>query len=245
MITVVILTKNSEETLSATLESVRAFSEVIVYDTGSNDRTIEIAKTFTNVTVVEGAFIGFGPTRNAAAKQAKGEWILAIDSDEVLSQELSQEILSTPLHPQNVYKLQRSNFFNGKEIRGCGGWYPDPVVRLYHSHTTKFSEDAVHEKLLFDRAQVIQLHAPLLHTPYRSIEDFLHKMQLYSTLFARQNQGRKQGSLLKALLHSWGAFFKSYFLKRGFLAGKEGFIISLYNTHTTFYKYLKLIPFSS
>ncbi len=241
MITVTILTKNSAETLASTLDSVKEFPEVLVYDTGSSDRTVELAKQFSNVKVVEGPFEGFGPTHNKASSLASHDWILSIDSDEVLSPELSKEILQLELSLSTVYRIDRHNFFNQKWIRCCGGWYPDPVIRLYHRQKAQFSEAAVHEKILHADLKIESLSAPLLHTPYRSIEDFLHKMQLYSTLFAQQNRDKKKSSLKKALFHSMGAFFKSYFIKRGFLGGKEGFIISLYNGHTTFYKYLKLV----
>jgi hypothetical protein len=86
----------------------------------------------------------------------------------------------------------------------------------------------------------VPLKGKLLHTPYRSIDHFLAKMQIYSTLFAEQNAGKKRSSFATAVFHSMAAFFKNYFLKRGFLNGKEGFIISLYNAQTTYYKYLKL-----
>jgi len=240
VITAIILTKNSSATLAKTLESLAAFPEVIIYDTGSEDDTLNIAKQFPYVRIETGPFIGFGPTHNAAALKASHDWILSIDSDEVVSKELSEEIRALLLDPRAVYKIPRHNFFNEKEIKGCSGWYPDPVIRLYHRKSTHFSCDSVHEKIVSSHMKCIPLSSPLLHTPYRKIEDFLHKMQFYSTLFAEQHRGKKKGSLFQAILHSYAAFFKSYFLKKGFLLGKEGFIISMYNAHVAFYKYLKL-----
>jgi glycosyltransferase involved in cell wall biosynthesis len=241
MISVTILTKNCQDTLAQTLASVQKFSEVIIYDSGSTDKTLEIARKFPNVKVVQGNFTGFGPTHNAASASASHDWILSIDSDEVLSQELAAEILQLKLDPFCIYELDRRNYFNGKWIRYCGGWSPDPVVRLYHRLATQFSDDAVHEKVIQKNLKVIPLSPPLFHTPYRSMGDFLAKMQIYSTLFAEQHKGKKSSSLLKAISHGAFAFLKSYFLKRGFLGGKEGLIISLYNGHTAFYKYLKLM----
>lgn len=240
MISVTLLTKNSEQTLAATLESLRSFAEVLVYDTGSSDTTLSIAGTFPNVRIVNGVFTGFGPTHNTASDLASHDWILSIDSDEILSPELIEEIGNLRLDSPAVYQLQRHNFFNGKWIRWCGGWYPDPVIRLYNRKQTRFTEDAVHEKILSQGMRIIPLSSPLLHTPYRSIDDLLAKMQLYSTLFAEQNRMKKRSSLLQALIHGHAAFLKSYFFKRGFLGGAEGLIISLYNGHTAFYKYLKL-----
>lgn len=238
MISVTILTKNSEKTLHETLHSLRAFSEVCLYDTGSTDATLAIARTFPNVKIFQGEFTGFGPTHNTASALATRDWILSIDSDEVLSPALSQEILALPLNPDCVYAILRHNFFNGKRIKGCGGWHPDPVVRLYHRKRTHFSNDAVHEKVL--PLTVRTLSSPLYHTPYRTIDDFLDKMQKYTSLHAAQHADKK-ASFGKALLHGWFAFFKSYILKRGFLNGKEGYIISAYNGHTAFYKHLKRV----
>jgi len=241
MISITILAKNCSQTLRPTLESVKGFSEVILLDTGSTDSTLEIAKEFPNVKVVEGTFIGFGPTHNLATSQASHDWILSIDSDEVLSQELIDEIQQLKLDKDQVYSLNRKNFFNKKWIRWCGGWHPDRVVRLYHRQTTHFTDAQVHEKIVSSHLQVVELDSPLLHTPYRNMGDFLSKMQTYSTLFAEQNRQKKSSSIWKAILHGWQAFIKSYFFKRGFLGGKEGFIISIYNGHTAFYKYLKLM----
>ena len=98
----------------------------------------------------------------------------------------------------------------------------------------------VHESVLRKNLKVIQLKHPIFHTPYRTTFDFLAKMQHYSTLFAEQNQNKKKSSLAIAFTHATFAFFKSYFLQRGFMDGKEGFIISLYNANTAFYKYIKL-----
>ncbi|MBM3183689.1 MAG: glycosyltransferase family 2 protein [Chlamydiae bacterium] len=238
-ISVTILTKNSEETLSLTLDSLKSFEEVLVFDTGSVDQTLQIAKQYPNVRILENPFQGFGKMHNLAAKEASYDWILSIDSDEILTPALSQEILSLKLNPTSVYSLDRHNYFEGKWIRCCSGWYPDPVVRLYHRNSTQFTDDQVHETVVTQKLKIVPLKNPLIHTPYRSIDQFLCKMQLYSTLFARQNQG-KTSSLSKALFHGFFAFMKNYFFKRGFLGGRRGFVISVYNAHTTYYKYLKL-----
>lgn len=240
MISVTILTKNSAETLEATLRSLKNFPEVLVLDTGSTDHTLDIAAQFPHVKIVLEQFRGFGPTHNRASELASNDWILSIDSDEILTPDLASEVLSLKLDPNCVYSIDRHNYFNGKRMTCCSGWYPDRIVRLYHRKSTRFTDDAIHESVIARGLRIIPLRWPLLHTPYRSIDAFLAKMQTYSTLFAEQNAGKKTSSLGKALCHASAAFFKNYFLKRGFLGGKEGFIISLYNTHTAYYKYLKL-----
>lgn len=239
MISATILTKNSQKTLRETLDSLKQFDEVIVLDSGSDDQTLTIASQYTNVVIHRSPFLGFGPMHNYAVKLAKHDWILSIDSDEIVSAELNKELLALQLDPTSIYGFKRENYFNGKHIRYCSGWCPDIVFRLFHRKHTKFSEDLVHEKILRKDLTSFVLDSPLIHTPYDCINDFLHKMQHYSSLFAEQNN-EKKGSLFEALFHSWFAFTKSYLFKRGFLAGKEGFIISMYNGHTAFYKYLKL-----
>ncbi|MBS0649493.1 MAG: glycosyltransferase family 2 protein [Verrucomicrobia bacterium] len=243
-ITVTILTKNSGDTLLETLRSVQDFHEVIILDTGSTDDTLEIAAEFPHVKIHHAEFKGFGPLHNEATSLASSDWILSIDSDESLTPELVTEIQGLKLHPDFVYSVQRDNYFNGKRIRCCAGWYPDRIVRLYNRKQTKFSNDAVHERILTQGLNLLFLKHPLKHIPYRSISDFLDKMQKYSTLFAQQNRGKKKSSFCKALVHGLAAFCKNYFLKLGIFGGKEGFIISLYNSQTAYYKYLKLAELS-
>ena len=239
MITATVLTKNSQKTLKATLESLKNFNEVIVLDSGSTDSTISIAKTYPNVTIHSTPFLGFGPMHNYATKLSSNDWILSVDSDEIITKELADEIHSLTLDPECVYSIQRENYYNGKRIKCCSGWHPDQVVRLYNRSKTCFSNDLVHEKILHDNLALKHIKNTMTHTPYQEIGDFLSKMQTYSHLFAKQNHG-EPSSLTQALIHSWFAFIKSYIFKRGFLAGREGFIISLYNSHTAYYKYLKL-----
>jgi len=238
-ITCVVLTKNSATTLEKTLESLARFDEVIVCDTGSTDGTLDIANRYRNVKVIEGSLNeGFGKVRIFASQKAKWEWILSIDSDEALSQGLIDEIETLELDPSRVYSIPFRNWYRGQPIKGCG-WSPDRHVRLYHKISTNFSESAVHEAIQTENLTITPLSHPIDHESYRSLSDFLVKMERYSNLFATQNRGKKS-SLKKALCHGIFAFFKSYILKRGLFDGRAGLIISLYNGHTAYYKYAKL-----
>lgn len=239
MITATILTKNNQKTVKQALESLKNFDEVIILDSGSTDETLKIAEQFPNVTIHKSPFLGFGPMHNYASKLATNDWILSLDSDEALSPTLIEEIKTLELDPQKIYSIQRHNYFNKKHIKWCGGWHPDFIVRLYNRKTTRFSDDLVHEKVEPKNLKVITLKNPINHTPYVEISDFIDKIQHYSNLFVEQNEGKKV-STFHAILHGWHAFFKSYVLKRGFMGGKEGFVISIYNGHAAFYKYLKL-----
>lgn len=239
MISVTVLTRNSPKYLKEVLSSLQSFDEVVVYDTGSTDHTLEIAKEFPNVSIFQKPFEGFGPSHNKASACAKNDWILSIDSDEVVTPEMVQEIQATALSKECVYSFPRHNYYNGKFIKWCG-WYPDRRIRLYNRTTTQFTDVQVHEAIIADHMQKVSLKAPMRHYSYASVAEFLSKMQSYSDLFAKQNKGKKSSSPFKAVMHGLFAFFKSYILKRGFLGGYEGFAISVYNGNTAFYKYLKL-----
>ncbi len=238
-ISVTILTKNSQKYLVEVLSALQGFAEIVVCDTGSHDHTMDIARQFPNVTVFERPFNGFGPTHNLASSLAQHDWILSIDSDEIVTPALAKEIQSLFLIRGCVYSFPRHNEYRGKWIRWCG-WHPDRQIRLYHRQDTRFTDAQVHEAIDARHVKHVHLHSPLRHYSYENVADFLHKMQSYSSLFAKQYQGKKSSSLSKAIGHGLYTFFKSYILKRGFLGGQEGFEISFYNANTAFYKYLKL-----
>lgn len=237
MISVCILTKNCAATLPKTLDSVQQFDEVVILDNGSTDSTLDVARKYPNVRIYQTQFKGFGALRNEAASLAKNDWVLQLDSDETLSSPLFQEIRSLSLNASFAYRMARHNFYNGKRIYGCG-WGGDTVVRLYHRKVSQYSTAAVHESL--QASQILPLKSPIQHIPYRSISDFLTKMELYSTLFAEQYQGKKKSTTAKAFAHAVFAFLKGYLFQGGFLSGAEGFTIAHYNATTTFYKYQKL-----
>lgn len=239
MISVTILAKNSEATLPQVLDALVSFDEVLLYDTGSTDKTKEIAAGYPNVTLKEGPFVGFGRCHNEATLLAKHDWILSIDSDEVLTQELKKEIEDLKLERRCVYSIPRKNYLNGKLIR-YSGWSPDRVFRLYNRQDTSFCESKVHEAVQTKGMKVVFLRNHLLHYSYVRVDDFLKKMQMYSTLFAEEKLGKKHSSPLKAVTHAAFSFFKTYVLQRGFLDGFQGLFIAVYNSNTAFYKYLKL-----
>lgn len=239
MISVTMLTKNSAKQLPKVLDALKSFDEVVIFDTGSTDATLEIARGYPNCTIHQSPFIGFGACHNRASAIARHDWILSIDSDEVMTEELLSELQALRKEPEKVYAVSRHNIYNGKHIRWCG-WHPDFQVKLYNRKKSSYSEAKVHEAVQTEGMEVVKLKGKVIHTPYETTADFLDKMQRYSTLFAEQWKGKKRGSLSKAIFHCLFAFFKSYFLKRGFMGGQEGFIISVYNANTAFYKYLKL-----
>lgn len=239
-VSVVMIVKDASRTLFESLSALHLFEEVVVLDNGSTDDTMSIAKSFANVKVYESSFIGFGPLKNLAASYAKHSWILSVDSDEILSKELVDEILALELDPKNIYAIIRDNYYNRKLMRCCG-WEDDRVDRLYYRDDVQFNQNRVHESLLFPSGiQRVTLRYRLKHYTYKDAEELIGKMQYYSTLWARDHAHKKRSSPSIALLRALFAFLKFYFFKKGFLSGYEGLVISWTNANSVFYKYIKL-----
>lgn len=237
-ISVVILTKNSSKYLKQVLNAVIAFDEIVILDNGSTDDTMSVAKIFDNVVVYEHEFIGFGPLKNYAASLAKNDWVLSLDSDEILTKEFIDSLKNRHLDPQSVYTIERINYYKDKKIQYC--WNNDIIVRLYNKNSTKFNNRHVHEGIESNGLKVELLNGNIKHYSYSSISEFIVKADMYSTLFAEQNVGKSKSSPMKAIGHALFAFIKTYILKRGFLDGYIGLIISYTQASEKFYKYMKL-----
>ena len=237
-ISVVMIAKDAASTIGISLESLKSFSEVIVYLNNSSDETEDIAKTYVNVKIIHGEFIGFGPTKNVAASYASNDWILSLDTDEVLDQRFVEYVQQLHLKEDTVYTILRSNYYKDKEIKHC--WGNDVIVRLYHRNRTSFTNSKVHEKILDTTMKVESLKGEVKHFPYAGLSDFIMKIDRYSSLFADANVGKKSSSPAKAILNAKFSFIKTYFLKKGFLDGYAGLIIAFSHMATNFYKYMKL-----
>jgi glycosyltransferase involved in cell wall biosynthesis len=239
-ISLTILTKNSGRYLHECLEALREFDEVIIMDNGSTDNSLEVASRFANVKIFKSDFIGFGPLKNLAASYAKHDWILNIDSDEILTRELCDEISNLKFERNSIYSFPRQNFYNKRLIKCCG-WHPDRVIRIYNRQTTVFSDNLVHESLILtNQTKVFHLKHAIKHYSFDNASELLQKMQRYCELYAKENKGKKKGSPTRAFLHAIYSFFKDYVFQRGFLYGYEGFLISVSNANGVFYKYIML-----
>jgi len=240
-ISATIIVKNGGTLLTEVLAALEWCEEVVVLDTGSTDGTLAAAASFSNVSLhqISGPFPGFGRAHRRAVELARHDWILSVDSDEIVSPALAAEIAALPLDPRTVYTIPFQNYYNGKHITTCG-WAPDRHERLFNRTATNFCTSEVHERVQAASLAVVQLQEPISHYSYRSIDDFLRKMSAYSHLFAEQNASKKNSSPVKAVARSVWAFFKSYVLERGFLQGAEGLTISAYKSQVVFWKYLML-----
>ncbi len=235
----VIITRDASRTLAETLQSLRAFPEVVVYDNGSTDDTLSIARGFANTKVITGEFAGFGPTKNKAADLAAGDWILSIDADESVSDELLSSLAELDLsEPRQTYVVHRHNFLVGRDIR-WGGWGNDWLVRLYNRRHAGLSDVLVHEKVVIPNdIEPKRIAGALLHDNISDIDQLLGKISYYSELRRQEPSGRIYPPVVTMLRTFW-AFFRSYVLQLGLLAGWRGLVIATCDSMGTFFKHMK------
>lgn len=235
-----ILTFNSQKYLPQVLESLKGVAdEVVVLDSGSTDKTLEIAEKF-GAKIFKREFDNFVNQKNHLLSLCTGDWILFVDSDEVLSPELREEILKVKegLYPFDGFYLNVLTSYLGRWIKHA--WYPDWHLRLAKREKCRWVGSEVHESLKVE-GRVGYLKGDLLHYSYSSVSEHLSKIDRYSTLYAKGALKRgKKFSLFKLLTSPAGAFIRRYLLKRGFLDGFEGFVLSVMASYYTFLKYLKL-----
>lgn len=238
-VSAVMIVKNGARTIQRSLESLKQFDDVIVYDNGSTDGTQAIAAQYPNVRLIEGEFDGFGPTKNRAASYAVHDWVLIIDSDEVVDEELLLALQSESLDPETIYIVNFLAYYKEILIRYCG-WNNQKIRRLYNKTVTCFNDNFVHENIIDEGMKKLPIAGNMKHYSYMSITDFIIKVDRYSTLFATDNVGRIKSSPTKAFFNALYSFFRTYILKRGFLDGYAGLVISFSHMATNFYKYIKL-----
>lgn len=238
-LSVIIITKNEAHNVVKCLSSVAFAQEIIVFDCGSTDGTQALCRQFTPL-VFETDWPGDGPQKNRALSKATCQWVLCLDADEQISKQLADEIKSIlPRDHADAYTLPFISSYLGKPIR-FGDWRNEKHCRLFKREHGQFSPDKVHCHLQV-RGKVGQLKHPVYHAPFVHLEGLLDKMNLYSTQSAQHRFERgKKADLLTAFTHSFWTFFRGYFLKLGFLDGKEGLLLAISNAQGTFYRYLKL-----
>lgn len=238
-LSVIIITKNEGLNIRACLESVAWADEIVVVDSGSDDDTVSIAREFTPHVYVRD-WPGFGAQKNRALDYATKEWVLSVDADERVTPGLREEIRAVLATNQaEGYKIPRHSSFCGRFINHSG-WRPDYVLRLFRRDKGRFSDALVHESVQFD-GRIAKLKQSLLHYSYRDFEDVLAKLNSYSSAAAKMAARKgKRGSLSQAIVHGVWAFIRTYFLRAGFLDGREGFMLAVMNAENSYYRYIKL-----
>lgn len=239
-LSVIIITKNEASNIRACLESVVWADEIVVVDSGSTDATAAICREFTP-RVYDCDWPGFGAQKNRALDFACGDWLLSLDADERVTPELRHDIeavLRTSV--ADAYQIPRLSNYCGRFMRHSG-WHPDYVTRLFRRGSARFSDDLVHERLLVE-GSVAQLDGMLLHYAFDGLEEVLHKVNQYSSAGAKMMQQRgRRATLTGAVLRGCWSFARTYFLRAGFLDGREGFMLAVSNAEGTYYRYLKLM----
>jgi glycosyltransferase involved in cell wall biosynthesis len=239
-LSVTIITKNEERNIRRCLESVKWADEIIVLDSGSQDKTEEICREYTSkVYPVE--WLGFGKTKQKAVEMASHEWILSIDADEELTPQLIEAIQKKISESDKCdgYEIKRISQYLGKWIR-FSGWNRDYPLRLFKKDNGHFNEKLVHESVILTGKRG-KIHKPMLHYTYPDIETHLRKIDVYSECWAQEKANRgKKGTLTSTLLHTGIKFVNTYFFKLGFMDGKIGFILSINAALSAYMKHLKL-----
>jgi len=238
-ITATIITLNEERNIARAIESLRCCDEIVVVDSGSVDRTVELAQKL-GARVIEAGWLGYAAQKNRAAEQASHDWILSLDADEALSEALEAEIwnLKKTGPRYDAYTMPRLARYLGRWILHSG-WYPDLKVRLYHRAKAHWVGDFVHESVEVE-GRLGHLDGNLLHFTCESLSEHLKTLDRYTTLAAQELAARRiPVPMSRLILDPAWTFMKSYVWHRGFQDGLEGLIIAHMAAFYTLLKYAK------
>ena len=240
-LSVIVITKNEEHNIVDCLESVKWADEIVVVDSGSDDKTVELARRYSQKVYVK-PWEGYGASKNFALEQCTGEWILWLDADERVMGTLGDEVQS--ILKQHItdfvgFEVSRKAFFLGKWIRHCG-WYPGYVLRLFRRGSGRWSDNKVHEHLEL-AGKTGKLKSDLLHYTDPNLWHYFDKFNRYTTLAAEELAGQgERFQLSQLMVRPVWLFVRMYFLKSGFLDGIQGFILCVLSSCYVFTKYAKL-----
>jgi glycosyltransferase involved in cell wall biosynthesis len=239
MLSVIIIAKNEEANIGKCLGSVDFADEVIVLDSGSQDRTVEIAKTYTDK-VYETDWQGYGIQKQRALSKAQGDWVLNLDADEYVDDALKHAIISAMAENQaDAYRIPIRMHFYGKALRYSSS--PKRHIRLFKRDGAAYSTDIVHEKVVLPRsARVAQMRQAILHHSFQDVSHALYKINKYSSYSAKiRVESGKKASFIKSLTSALWMFQRCYFLQLGILDGKAGFLFAVFNAQGAFYRGIK------
>jgi len=239
-LSVIIIAKNEAAHILGCLESVAFADEFIVVDSGSTDNTVALARDFGAQVHITPDWPGFGPQKNRALDLATGDWVLSIDADERVTPELAREIRAVLAAPRaDAYEIARLSDFCGRLIRHSG-WWPDYVLRLFKRGTARFTDAAVHERVVPEHPP-LRLAGHFLHYPYPDLAALINKVNRYSSDAAVMMHARgKRATVFSALGHGFWTFIRIYLIRRGFLDGRHGLVLAVTAAAGSFFRYAKL-----
>ncbi len=236
-----IITYNEESSIERVLQSVSFCDEIVVVDSGSTDKTIEIAKQYTDKIFYQ-KWLGYGKQKNFAISKLNTDWVLSLDADEVLTKELAEEITYTLVNNDNkdAFLINIQLVFMGKPLK-FGGTYPDYHLRLFKKGKYAFEELNIHEGIKSFRKSA-KLKGKILHYSYDNLEDYLKKFNMYTSLIASKHKKlSKRVSKCFPFLRMSFELFKRFALQGAFLDGYPGCVYALLSSFYTFVKYAKLV----
>ena len=238
-VSVTIITKNEENNIQNALESVSDFEDVVVLDSFSQDKTVEICKKYTD-RVFQHEWLGYSKQKQLAVDHAKKDWVFILDADERITPELKYEIIEKINNNSfNGFYIPRRNFFLGKWIK-YSGWWPDYTLRLFKKDASYVELREVHEKVIVN-GSTGYMERPIEHFTYKSISSYLEKMENYSSLSAKELSHKKVSFLTFWMwVNPFLVFVKMFFLRQGFRDGIHGFVLSVLYSLYTFLKYTKV-----
>ncbi len=241
-LSVVIVCKNEADVISGTLQSLEGLcDDIVVYDNGSTDNTIELVKKF-NVQLHRGDWEGFGKTKSKANSLARHDWILSLDADEAIDEELKKSLMALRLSDEKeVYVLKFKNFLGNKWLK-YGEWGGDKHIRLFNRTMVQWNDAAIHEGLRIPPGiKIKKLNGYVLHRTMKDVQDYASKMYRYAMLVAEKyhRQGRRS-SFFKIRVAPGLSFFNYFILKGGFLDGSAGYLSARMTSWYTFLKYARL-----
>ena len=237
-ISAIVICENEQDNIAECLGTLAFCDEMIVVDSGSSDETTEIAKGLGAKVHVAADWQGFGVQKQRALDLATSDWVLSVDADERIPDQLRHEIESAVRDSRfSGFLINRLSWFLGQPMRH-GGWYPDRILRLARRERAHFKPVVVHERLVVD-GEVGRLSEPMIHYSYRTIDDVLAKMRRYAldSAESRRRQGIS-GGLFAAVLRGSFSFFRTYVFQAGFLDGRRGLVAAIARSQETFWRYL-------
>lgn len=238
-----IISFNEEQKLEDCLQSIVGIAdEIIIVDSLSTDRTLEIAARYTDK-IFHQKFLGHVEQKNLAVSHASHDWILSLDCDERLSPQLRESILAMKenLDEHRAYRMARKTFYVYRWLNHC--WYPDRKVRLFNRRNARWGGTNPHDRVVMDEGvQVADLQGDILHYSFSSVSEHLRTIDNFTEIGAREIIAKgKRVSLLSPLSHGLWTFIRLYFFKRGFLDGLAGFIVATLSFMHAFVKYAKVL----
>lgn len=241
MLTVIIISKNEEANIRRCLQSVRFADEIIVLDSGSTDNTMAIAKQYTDKVFLTD-WLGYGIQKQRALSKAKSDWVLNLDADESVSEDLQQEIKKAIASDfADAYRIAIQMIFYNQPLKYSAS--PSRHIRLFKRANASYSTDIVHEKIILPpNVTIRKLKHSIMHHSYKDVSHVLYKLNKYSSYSAKiRIESKKSTGLMRTLIGTSWMFFRCFVLQRGFLDGKLGFLFALFSAQGTFYRGIKQI----